>query len=44
MPLTLRPVARRTPRTHAELQTEDPILSHEALARRYGVTASTARK
>jgi len=44
MPLTLHPLARTTPRTRAELQAEDPALSHEALARRYGVTAPTVRK
>ena len=44
MALTLHPLARTTPRTRAELQAEDSSLSHEALARRYGVTAPTVRK
>jgi transposase InsO family protein len=44
MPLTLHPLARTTPRTRAELQAEDPALSHEALARLYGITAPTVRK
>lgn len=44
MPLTLHPLARTTPRTRAELRAEDPGVSHEALARRYGVTAATVRK
>lgn len=44
MALTLHPLARTTPRTEAELQVEDPALSHETLARRYGVTVPTARK
>lgn len=44
MPVTLHPLARTTPRTRAELKAEDSTLSHAALARRYGVTAPTARK
>lgn len=44
MALTLHPLARTTPRTRAELQAEDPTVSHETLARRYGVSALTVRK
>ena len=44
MPLTLHPLARTTPRTRAELQSESPELSSHALAKRYGVTAPTVRK
>ena len=44
MAVTLHPLARTMPRTRAELKAEDSILSHAALARRYGVTAPTARK
>ena len=44
MPLTLHPLGRTTPRTRTELRAEDATLSHAALARRYGITAPTARK
>jgi transposase-like protein len=44
MPVTLHPLARTTPRTRAELQAEDPGLSHEVLARRYGISTLTVRK
>lgn len=44
MTLTLHPLARTTPRTRAELKTEDHSLSDAALALRYGVTAPTVRK
>jgi hypothetical protein len=44
MTVTLHPLARTTPRTRAELEAEDPTLSHGVLARPCGVTAQTVRK
>ena len=44
MPLILHPLARTTPRTCAQLQAEDASVSDAGRARRYGVTAPTARK
>ncbi len=44
MSVNLHPLARTTPRTRAEIKSEAPSLSHQALARRYGVTAPTVRK
>lgn len=44
MAVILHPLARTTPRTRAELQSESPELSSHALAKRYGVTAPTVRK
>ncbi len=43
MSVNLHPLARTTPRTRAEIKRETPSLSHQALARRYGVTAPTVR-
>ena len=44
MQLNLHTLARTTPRMRAQLQAEDPRLSHNALAKRYGISAPTVRK